>query len=488
MTIGRLTEPGASADQVSVRSFIAGDWRDGEGGHVRLVRDKFTDEPITSVSEPSQHQVNEAVQAVEAGQLRARWAPATRRQVLTLAGQELLARRDEMIATVIADTGFTFADASREVERTAETLRLSGEEAGRLVGELVPLQSAPGHEHRLGFTAYSPVGVVGAITPFNSPLNTVAHKLGPALAAGNGVVLKPAPETPRTADRLLSLLLECGLPPELIAVIHGGGRVGRWLVENERVGFYAFTGSTEVGTAIQQAVGLRRTQLEMGGLSSTVICADADIDRCVSLVINAGFRKAGQVCTSVQRLYVERSVLDRVTERLIEGLGQKKVGDPTRPDTFVGPLITPANAQRVETWIQEAVEAGAELVVGGERTGNVVTPAVLRNVEPSMQVMCNEIFGPVVVLRAFDDLNAALDEINDTPYGLAAGIFTGRLDRAFTAARRLRVGSVHINESSSNRVDLMPYGGLKASGHGTEGPRYAIREMSEQRLITVGAT
>lgn len=470
-----------------VRPFYAGRWHDA--ATEETVTDKFSGVPVTRVGRSDRRQVEEAVGAVVAGQEKVTWSPAARYEALARASALLREQRDDVVATIVADSGFTLADASREVDRAVQTLLLSGEEARRLTGEMVPLGGAPGAEGRLGFTVHHPLGVVCAITPFNSPLNTVVHKVAPALAAGNGVVLKPASQTPRTADRLLRLLLDVGVPAELLAVVYGpGGSVGRYLTEDPRPAFYAFTGSTEVGERLHRTVGLRRTQLELGSLSSTVICADANLTVAIPKVLNAAFRKAGQVCTSVQRLYVEGAIADEVAGRIAEALRGRMAGDPADPETFVGPLISPDEAERVGSWIEEAVESGAKLLAGGARNGAVVDPAVLTDVTGNMKVMCREIFGPVVVLRPFEDLGAAIAEINDTPYGLAAGIFTRDLDRALLAAARLRMGSVHINETSSSRVDLMPYTGAKASGMGREGPRYAVREMSEERLITLGSS
>jgi len=468
-----------------VRPFYDGGWQDGadEG----IVPDKFTGDPATSVGVSDRGQVADAIASAVRGQQAAGWGPADRFRVLSGASGLLTAQVADFITAIVADTGFTLADAAREVERAAQTLLISGEEAKRLAGEVVPLEGAPGIRGRIGYTVFHPVGVVCAITPFNSPLNTLLHKVAPALAAGNSVVLKPAMQTPRTADRVLRLLLEAGVPAGLLSVVYGPGHtVGQWLLEDQRPAFYAFTGSTEVGRKVRSAAGLRRTQLEMGSLSSTIICADANIDTAVAKVVAAGFRKAGQVCTSVQRLYVERSAEPDLAAALADIVGKKKAGDPALPDTFVGPVISPADADRISQWIEEAVDGGARVATGGTRDGNVVAPTVLTDVNRDMAVMAREIFGPVVVLRPFDDLDVAITEVNDTPYGLATGIFTRDINRALTAADRLHMGSVHINETSSSRVDLMPYTGAKLSGSGREGPRYAIREMSEERLVTIG--
>ncbi|WP_432837976.1 aldehyde dehydrogenase family protein [Dactylosporangium sp. CA-092794] len=474
-----------SAAPVPVRPFYAGQWHDGAEEQPAV--DKFTGATTTSVGCSDRAQVTAAVSAVVAGQQATDWDPVARYRALARASALLDEQRDDVARTIVADSGFTLSDARREVDRAVQTLLISGEEAKRLSGEMVPLDGAPGQRGRIGFTMHHPLGVVCAITPFNSPLNTVVHKVAPALAAGNGVIVKPASQTPRTADRLLRLLLDAGVPESLLAFVYGsGGTVGQQLLEDPRPAFYAFTGSTEVGAQLHRTVGLRRTQLEMGSLSSTIICADSNVEAATERLVPAAFRKAGQVCTSVQRLYVERAVADEVVSRITDELRGRTVGDPADPDCFVGPVISLADAERIESWVNAAVAAGARCAAGGTRSRSVVEPTVLTDVTAEADVMVREIFGPVVVLRVFDDLDAALAEVNDTPYGLAAGIFTRDINRALRAASRLRMGSVHINETSSSRVDLMPYTGAKLSGMGREGPRYAIREMSEERLITIG--
>jgi succinate-semialdehyde dehydrogenase/glutarate-semialdehyde dehydrogenase len=468
-----------------VRPFFNGTWHDGPVEEI--VPDKFTDAPTTRVEGSDRAQVEEAIASAVQGQESVTWGPSDRYQALARASEILRDQADDVVRTIVADSGFTVADAAREVERAAETLLVSGEEAKRLVGEIVPLEGAPGVRNRLGYTVFHPVGVVCAITPFNSPLNTLLHKVAPALAAGNSVVVKPASQTPRTADRVLCLLLDAGVPEELLSFVYGPGpTVGQWLLDDPRPSFYAFTGSTEVGRQVHRSVGLRRTQLEMGSLSSTVICADANVETAAAKVVAAAFRKAGQVCTSVQRLYVEQGAVADMTAVLAEAVDTKQAGDPTVPGTFVGPVISPGDATRISQWIKDAVDGGASLAAGGTKDGNVIPPTILTDVSREMAVMSREIFGPVVVIRPFERLDAAIDEINDTPYGLAAGIFTRDIHRALSAADRLHMGSVHINETSSSRVDLMPYTGAKLSGVGREGPRYAMREMSEERLVTIG--
>ena len=469
-----------------VQLFFDSTWR--EGTSTQTLHDKFDGAPLAEVHVPDRDQVDRAVRAVAEGQAAVRWTGYERGLVLMAASALMRERRAVFVDTVVADTGFTLTDAEREIDRAIETLQLCGEEAKRITGRTVPLGGSPGGGGRIGFTLRKPLGVICAITPFNAPVNTVCHKIGPALAAGNGVVLKPAPETPLTATLLVELLLDAGVPAELLGLLPGGAQVGQALLEHPVPAFYAFTGSTRVGEHIARSVGIRRTQLELGSLASTIVCADAALDEAAGLCVNAAFRKAGQVCTSVQRLYVERTVMAEFGRLVAERLAGRPVGDPRCSGTFIGPVISAASADRIQSWVTEAVAQGAELVHGGERNGSVIAPTILGNVSRTMTVMTNEIFGPVVVLRPFDDLEEAVAEADDTAFGLAAGVFTADLDRALLVAQRMRVGTVHINETSSSRVDLMPFGGVKASGSGLEGPRYAIEEMGEETLVTVGPT
>lgn len=469
------------------RLFIEDEWTDGQGR--RPIEDKYDGHEIGVLHEASELDVTRALDSLADGQRRTTWSPYDRFEALSRASALLEQRAAELVDVIVDDAGFTVADAEREVGRAAQTLLLSGEEAKRISGEMVPLDGAPGASGRLAFTVRHPVGVVCAITPFNSPLNTVAHKVGPALAAGNAVLLKPASLTPLTSVALVEILLEAGVPAALIGLVHGGGStVGQWLLDSPVPAFYAFTGSTEVGEHIRRSVGLRRTQLELGSLSSTIVCRDGDLQRAAAACVGAAFRKAGQVCTSIQRLYVERGAVGDFTALLADELAARNWGDPRADRAFMGPLISMSEAERVQGWVDDAVGLGARVVAGGERSGTVVAPTVLADVTPAMRVMAEEVFGPVVSVVEFDDLDRAIDQVNDTPYGLAAGIFTASIDRALRAAERLRMGSVHVNETSSSRVDLMPYGGVKASGTGVEGPKYAIEEMTEQRLITIGRT
>jgi len=460
-----------------------GQWIAGKGGTVPVM-DKFRLEPGAHVTTADREQVAQAVAAAHAAFRRGAPGPFERGAILERAAMLLEPRAEEFVRTMQMEAGFTAADAAGEVRRCIQTLKLSAEEARRLAGEVIPLAGAPQQSGRMGFTLRVPLGVVLAITPFNSPLNTVAHKIAPAFAAGNAVILKPASATPLTACKLAEVLIEAGLPRGFLSVIPGGAQVADWLIADERVRFFAFTGSTEVGRSIQSRAGLRRTQMELGSIACTILCDDAKLDTALTKVVNAGYRKAGQVCTSVQLLLTHRSILAEVEQRLAKLVQALAWGDPREPNTFVGPLISEKEAVRVESWIEEAVARGAKRLAGGPRKGAAVPPTLLTAIDDAMKVGCQEIFGPVVCILPFDTLDEAITRVNATPYGLATGIFTNRLDDAFAAARKLEVGGVHVNETSSSRVDLMPYGGSKDSGFGREGPRYAVHEMTEERIVT----
>lgn len=473
-----------AAGRAASAVLIGGDWL--ECPERLQVRDKFTGEVVGTVGRATRELTARAVSAAAHAFRTEQFPPYRRYEVMTRAAQLLGERRDEVIRTMVAESGFTPGDCATELGRCVQTLLLSGEEAKRITGEMIPVQGAPGQDPRkLAFTLRMPLGVVCAITPFNSPLNTVAHKIAPALAAGNSVVLKPASYVPLTALALSEVLLEAGTPPGFLNVVFGGAEVGTWLLEDPGIRFYTFTGSTEVGRIVQRHAGLRRTQLELGNISATIVCADANLSLAAERCVGASFRKAGQVCTSVQRVLVERPVLGRFAEELRSRAAGLTYGDPRAPGAFVGPMIDEREAVRAEAWVREAVAAGAKLVLGGERRGPVLAPTILANVRLGMKVICEEIFAPVISLVPFDSFDEAIDVANGTPFGLAVGVFTSDVTRALEAARRLEMGSIHINDTSSSRLDLMPYGGVKDSGFGQEGPKYAIRDMTEERLVTL---
>lgn len=448
------------------------------------VLDKFTGEKVADVGVATREMVSLAVrvakQAVDAGAP----APHDRGVVLREAGRLLEKHRARFVGAMVAEAGFVTSDAQGELDRAIITLNLSAEEATRLTGDMVPFAASPGAHNRIGFTMRFPIGVVCAITPFNSPLNTVLHKVAPAYAAGNSVVLKPSAFTPLTSALLAEVLLEAGMPPAFLSVLQGeGDTVGAWLLEEQDVAFYTFTGSTRVGRIIQQSAGLRRTQMELGSIASTIVCADTDLDKAIPKIANATFRKAGQVCTSVQRLYVQRSIAGEVAKRLVKYAATLTAGDPRDPTSRIGPLITEAAAIRTEKWLQEAQQQGAKVLCGGTRNKSVVTPSVLVDVPEESTVWCQEAFAPVAAIRPFDSFDEALEGANSTPFGLSAGVFSRDINQCLKAVRSLRFGTVQINETSSARSDVMPFGGVKDSGFGKEGPWHAMREMTEERLV-----
>ena len=473
------------AEITEVRLLIGGQWQ--EAAERADVLDKYRLEPYAQLHIASPAQVREAVAGAQAAYEQATLTPYERGAILERTAQLIESRSEHFIEVMRTEAGFTLTDSQGELKRCIQTFRLSAEEARRLVGEMIPLEGAPQQAGRLGFTIPVPLGVVCAITPFNAPVNTVAHKVAPALAAGNAVVVKPSSSTPQTTNLIAQALLDAGLPAGLISVLHGGAKVAQVLIEQPAIRFFAFTGSTEVGRDIQQRAGLRRTQMELGSIAFTVLCADANLDAALPKIVGAAYRKAGQVCTSIQTLLVERSRFDEVQARLIAAAQALPYGDPHDPKTQVGPVINLANAQRIDAWIQKAVSQGAQWLVGGPRQGAVIPPTLLSQVPRHCEVCCEEVFGPVMAIEPFDSVDEAIARVNGTPYGLATGFFTNRLDFAMRAVRKLQVGGVHINETSSSRVDLMPYGGSKDSGFGREGPRYAIHEMSELRMVSLTA-
>jgi acyl-CoA reductase-like NAD-dependent aldehyde dehydrogenase len=351
---------------------------------------------------------------------------------------------------------------------------------------MVPLEATVGSENRLAFTLRVPVGVVCAITPFNFPINMVAHKVAPALAAGNAIVLKPASYTPIVAAKLCAILAEAGLPPGWLNMVVGpGDSVGNALLADSRIGFYTFTGSVPVGETLKRTIGLRRCTLELGSNSAVIVHDDADVATAATQCALKGFSYAGQVCLSVQRILVHQAVAEAFTGKLVSVAQGLRVGDPKEQDTDIGPMISEGEARRAESWIQEAVAQGASLLSGGQRNGAFLTPTVLGSVEPHMRVVCQETFAPIVAVQTYETLDEALSRANDSEYGLQAGIFTRSLAVAMTAARSLQVGGVMINDTSFYRAGQMPYGGVKRSGMGREGPRYAIEEMMELRLVVL---
>lgn len=453
-----------------------------------LVTDKWSGESIAEIPYSGEREVDDALTSARGAQ-QAAWTAAERAEVLRTAGRLLSERKDAIADGMQRETGFTLSDVQDEFKRALVTLQLCAEEATRLSGEVVPLGASPGFEERVAFTIRVPAGVVLAITPFNAPLNTVCHKIGPALAAGNSVVLKPAAFTPLTARALVDVLWESGVPRERLHVLYGSGsELGLRLLRDTRVDFTTFTGSTDVGLVVKRETGIRPVQLELGSVSVTVVCEDANLAQVVGDVQRAGYRKAGQVCTSVQVLFAHQAVYEATVEALAEKVRDLVAGDPRAEGTRVGPLICEPAAQRAAELVESARAAGARLVVGGGAAGSLFAPTLVADVGAEMELARHEIFAPVVAVIPYGDAETALSQINAGRYGLQAGVYTERIDNALWWARRLQVGGVIVNGTSSTRADGMPYGGVKDSGFGREGPAYAMQEMTTSRLIMWGGT
>lgn len=462
-------------------SFIEGQFV--QTGRLSPVTNKYTGEVIGQLHLAGKDEVNLAVQSAVEAFRRHPLSPYERYKILTKAAQLTEEKKMDIARTMAIEAGLTMKDGLMEIDRSVQTFILAGEEAKRITGEVLPVQANPGMENRVAFTMRVPVGVVCAITPFNAPFNTVVHKLAPAIAAGNTVVLKPSSSTPMTALEVVSILLEAGLPASHIQVLIGSSGMGDELLTHPGIHFYTFTGSTKVGEHIKAKTGLRRVSLELGNNSATIVCEDANLDVAVPLMVKAAFRKAGQVCVSLQRVYAHHSIAGELSERLAQEAEKLHVGDPLAPETDVGPMIQEKKAVEVEQWIQEAVSQGAHLLTGGQREKALIYPAVLADAKQSMKVVCEEVFGPTLSVIPYHDLDEAIELVNDSPYGLQAGIFTNDINKAMKAAQRLEVGGVNINETSNTRFVAMPYGGVKASGIGREGPKYAIEEMTEMKIV-----
>jgi acyl-CoA reductase-like NAD-dependent aldehyde dehydrogenase len=462
---------------------IDGQWVAPNG--TRDVRSPFSGEPVFRISLAREAEVARAVDA--AARAFASWSetPAHERSRILYRTSALIEERKEDLARTIAlEAGKPIRDARAEAVRAMQTFRFAAEEAKRIYGETIPMDAALGSEKRVGITFRQPIGVVGAISPFNFPLNLVAHKVAPALATANTVVLKPASQTPVTALKLGEILQEAGLPAGAINIVVGGGQeVGNPLVTNEKVGLVTFTGSPPVGMGIRDRAGLKHVILELGSNSATIVHQDADLAAAARALARGAFAYAGQICISVQRIVVHEDVMQRFLSLFIPLVQTLKVGDPLAEDTDVGPMIDTGAADRGEAWIKEALAGGARALVQGKREGALMWPWVLTDLQPRMRIVCEEAFAPVATIHSYSSFDQAIDIVNDSQFGLQAGVFTNNLNLAFQAGRRIRTGGVIVNDTSNYRADHMPYGGLKLSGLGREGVRYTMEEMTEIKLV-----
>ncbi len=464
-----------------LRMLVGGEWR--AGSPESAIVDPYRGEVVAHAPESSAKDLDDALAAACEAKARMAAMPGYQRAALLRKVAGLLVERADSIAeTMSRETGKAIRDARAEVTRSQDTVLLSAEEAIRIEGEQVPLDGTAMGAGKIAFLLRFPVGVVAGITPFNAPFNLACHKIAPALAAGNSIVLKAPPQSPWVVSRLVELFADAGTPPGAVNLLYGN-TVGPALVRDPRVDFISFTGSSRVGAQIKAASGLRRVALELGGNGTTIVHSDADVAEAATLCARNSMRLAGQSCISVQNVVVHESVYDAFVGRLVAEVKALRVGDPLDAATDVGTLIDEAAAKRVEQWVAEAVSQGARLLAGGARRGAQVDPAVLVDVKRSMRVVCEEVFGPVVTVQRYRELGPVFETISAEQYGLHCGIFTKSMPVAFEAIRKLRVGGLIVNGTSTWRTDQLAYGGVKSSGIGREGPRYAIRDMTEERLV-----
>jgi len=466
-----------------MRMYVAGQWVDT--AKKINVLNPYDGTVVDTVPCAESGDVEKALEgAVRGARTMAALSGYDRYRILKKAAELIETRSEEFARTITLEEGKSLAESRFEVSRAVQTLTLSGEEAKRLHGETIPFDGAPGGSGKFGFTLRVPCGIVVAISPFNFPLNLVCHKVGPALAAGNAVIVKPATDTPLSALKLTEILLEAGLPAEGIACLTGrGGEIGDVLCSDRQVRKITFTGSREIGERICRMAGIKKVTMELGSSAPVIIMPDADLEKVADAVTATGYTNAGQVCISTQRVLAANQVYGDFLDALKPKVEALVTGNPMDATTKVGPMIRERDAIRVEGWVREATATGARVVTGGQRQGAIHAPTVVADVRPDMRIFCDELFGPAVAVTRFETIDEAIALANDTIYGLAAGIFTENLEWAMRFAREVEAGSLMINWGPQWRADLMPYGGLKESGFGKEGPRYAIGEMTELKLV-----
>jgi glyceraldehyde-3-phosphate dehydrogenase (NADP+) len=463
--------------------YIGGQWID-KGDKIE-VTNPFDGSVIDTVPKGNAKDAETAIaSAVRGAQAMAKLSAYERYEILHKAAELMTKRAEDLGRTITLEEGKILAEGVGEAKRAMETITLSAEEAKRLYGETIPLDAGSGVRDKFGFTLRVPCGVVLAITPFNFPLNLVCHKVGPALAAGNSVIIKPATDTPLSALKLVEILLEAGIPSEAVQCITGpGGELGRVLCADSRVRKITFTGSRDVGEQICHMAGLKKVTMELGSNAPLIVMPDANLEKVAAATAATGFANAGQVCISAQRVIVNDKVYGDFIDALKPKIESIVAGNPLSAGVTMGPMVREQDAERVQTWIQEAVRSGARLVVGGSRQGTLHAPTVVADVDPKMRISCEELFGPAVAITRFDRIEDAIALANDSNYGLSAALFTENIHWAMQFARQVQSGNIHINWGTQWRADLMPYGGLKDSGMGKEGPKYAVEEMTELKMV-----
>lgn len=461
------------------------EWTDGESFEVRSPWDQGLVGRVTVATRADARQaVSHAVSSMRRTRALPRWR---RREILENVTEALIAQKERFVQLIVAEAGKPLRLARIEVDRAVMTFKTAAEEAARVGGENIPLDLTQGNEGRWGVVQRFPMGPVLAITPFNFPLNLVAHKVAPAMAAGCPIILKPAPQTPFTALALGEVILKAGWPEDALSILTLSNADTAWLAEKEdRIKLVSFTGSAKIGWELKAHSGRKRVLLELGGNAALIVHADwTSLDEAAARTTNAAFGYAGQSCVSVQRVFVDRAIFQTFLWKIVDCAAKLSTGSATDEATEVSPLIRQSDAERVEAWIKEAVEGGAKLIAGGERNGSVITPAILTGTKAGMKVRDEEIFGPVVLIEPYDDFEQALAEVNHSKYGLQAGLLTRDSGRIMTAYRELEVGALIVGDTPNWRVDPMPYGGVKDSGLGREGLRWAIEEMTEPRMLVM---
>jgi acyl-CoA reductase-like NAD-dependent aldehyde dehydrogenase len=471
----------SKAEPTVIPMLIGGEWRTPATTYE--VRDPYRNTVVAHAPHSTLTDLNDALDAAVKAKAKAAATPAYERAALLRRAAKLLVERADRIAEIMSrETGKAVKDSKAEIVRSQDTLSLSAEEAVRIEGEHIPLDASAMGSGKICFMLRFPVGVVAGITPFNAPANLACHKIAPAIAAGNTLVLKAPPQSPEVIHELAQIFVDAGTPAGVLNVLYGD-EVGPALVRDPRVDFISFTGSPRAGAEIKAASGLRRVALELGGNGVTIVHADADIAAAAPVCARNAMRLAGQSCISVQTVYVHSSLYEQFLDLVFDEVKKLKLGDPLDPSTDVGTLIDEQAARRVESWIDEAAFGGARVVTGGKRHGAQLQPTVIAGAKPDMKVVCEEVFGPVISLAPYDDIDAVFRNVSESRFGLQTGIFTASTELAIRAVRNLRTGGVIINGCSTWRTDQLAYGGVKDSGIGREGPRYSIRDMTEERMV-----
>ncbi|AMM95465.1 aldehyde dehydrogenase [Peribacillus simplex] len=463
--------------------FLAGKWVSGE--KIIEVLDPQDNSLIATVPAANEKDVLHSIEEAKKGAKIAADMPTHERiAILNRAADWIYEHKEKYAMTIAREGSKTIKEARKEVVRCIETLRISAEEARRINGETISFDQMPGSEDRMGYYYRFPVGIIVAITPFNDPLNLVAHKVGPAIASGNAIIVKPAPATPLSALLLAEAFEKAGLPPKVLSVITGyPSDMGESLITHSAIRMISFTGGLATGQAIMQKAGLKKMNLELGSNSPVIVLEDADLEEAVESTVSGAFWAAGQNCLGVQRLYVQEDIYRDFVGKFVNRTQQYRVGNKLSEETDMGPMISEKEAKRVESWVNEAVGKGAKLLCGGKRQGSFYYPTVLENVPADCKLATEEVFGPVVTIHSVPDLDTAIFQSNNVDFGLQAGIFTRDLNRAFGAIRELDVGGVMVNDSSDYRIDAMPFGGVKGSGLGREGIKFALQEMTETKVV-----